>query len=379
MEDVADILDAYGPVGDAGEAVVIADHFLERGQERLAASALDRAYGLDPDSDFIAKQRQALLDRLAVTEHGIYFRYIPAGAFLMGSAEGEPDERPVHPVRVEDFWLSDTPITWAAYCDLMGWLPPHAGRPREMPGARRAGFALSGENKIRLQYCETYTRQARDWHAHAADMTWTRGDGTEVSAREIFGPIDRDQPERPMKYNVKPMVSISWADARALGAQLSTAEIQYRLPTETEWEKAARGALIAARYSWGDDPPDPSRCDFGHFGDFHIAPPRAFPRNGYGLHGMCGGVWEWTEDIYDALAYRSDRPPITTARADHEWQRVLRGGSWADCAEAATVSFRMGRRSVSWRSEEGPRPHMAGNIGFRLCRSERQSRLPPAD
>lgn len=366
------ILDACGRAGDPGEALVIADHFLERGQERLAATALDRAYGLAPQDRFIAEQRQAVLDRLAVTEYGIHFRYIPAGTFLMGSATGEPDERPVHPVRLGDFWLSDTPVTWATYCDLMGWLPPRASRPREMPTERSALFALSGENKIRLQYCETYTRQARDWHAHAADATWVRGDGTEVSAREIFGPIDREHPERPMQYNVKPMVSISWSDARALGRQLTTGEIAYRLPTEAEWEKAARGALIDARYSWGDEPPDLSRCDFGHFGDFYIAPPRIFTSNSYGLFGMCGGVWEWTEDIYDALAYRPDCPARPSRRdTPDDYQRILRGGSWADCAEALTVSFRMGRRSTSWRSDTGLRHHMAGNIGFRLCRSER--------
>lgn len=370
MSNPDDILDAHGRVGDAGEALVLADRFLERGQRRLAASALDRAYGLAPDDPFIAQQRRAILDELSIIEHGLHFRYVPAGSFLMGSDSGEPDERPVHPVRVGDFWLSDTPVTWAAYCHLMGWLAPRAARPQEMPESRQAGFALSGENKIRLQYCETYTRQARDWHAHAADATWVRGDGTEVSAREIFGPVDREHPERPMQYNAKPMVAIAWEDARALGVKLSTAEVAYRLPSEAEWEKAARGGLIEAHYSWGHEPPDPARCDFGHFGDFYIAPPRAFASNGYGLYGMCGGVWEWTRDIYDAMAYRAKFSSDVEQPGDDERQRVLRGGSWADCKEAVTVSFRMGRTSSGWRSSGRQRGHWTGNIGFRLCRSE---------
>ena len=83
------------------------------------------------------------------------------------------------------------------------------------------------------------------------------------------------------------------------------------------------------------EPPDPDRCDFGRFDDFTVADPRGFPPNGYGLYAMCGGVWEWTADRYDAEAYRNR---TIDPRAE-EW--VLRGGSWADCASAVTVSFRM--------------------------------------
>jgi formylglycine-generating enzyme required for sulfatase activity len=77
---------------------------------------------------------------------------------------------------------------------------------------------------------------------------------------------------------------------------------------------------------------------------------------------MCGGVSEWTADTYDALAYAGvARPPGTAA------ERVLRGGSWADAAEAVTVSFRMSRGSLSWRAGAWG-PHLTPTIGFRLCR-----------
>ena len=371
MIDPDEILDAHGTDGQASQALVLADYFLERGQERLAASALDRARTLAPDDPFIASKRDALLDQLAVTEYGIHFRYIPAGTFLMGSDRGDPDERPVHAVRLGDYWLSDTPIPWATYCDLMGWSPPPLGTPEDMPEDRAARFLLHEENKIRLQYCETFTRQARhNWHAHAPGQEWIRGDGTRISSSEIFGPLARTRPERPMQYDVKPMVAVSWQDAALLGERISTNRVTYRLPTEAEWEKAARGALVAARYPWGDEEADPSKCDFGHFGDYSIAPPRAFASNGYGLLGMSGGVWEWTADVYDALAYRLARDEAAGRPSDPSSERVLRGGSWADCANAITVSFRMSRSSVGWRNADHRGDHWAPNIGFRLCRTE---------
>src|SRR5207245_2031851 len=119
----------------------------------------------------------------------------------------------------------------------------------------------------------------------------------------------------------------------------------YGLPSEAEWERAARGGLIGQRYSWGDERPDPSRCDFDHFEEFHLAEPRSLPPNGYGLYGMCGGVSEWTSSPYDALAYHPRRPD----GGPNPTNRVLRGGSSADGAEAVTVSFRA--TIVGWDPE----------------------------
>ena len=132
--------------------------------------------------------------------------------------------------------------------------------------------------------------------------------------------------------------------------------MQYGLPTEAEWEKAARGGLIGKRYSWGDEPPDRQRCDSGHFGEFVIRPPRELAPNGYGLHAMCGCVWEWTTAPYDALAYHPRQPPTVF---DPGLPRVARGGSFVDDEAAVTVSFRM---ALADRQVSTP------TIGFRLVR-----------
>jgi formylglycine-generating enzyme required for sulfatase activity len=324
-----------------------------------------------------------------VVEHGIRFCHIPPGPFLMGSAEGDPDEQPVHEVDVGEFWLSETAISWFDFARLTGWSEPPDCFPPEKERERldrKAVFHLYEENKIRRQYCEDKTLRATDWHAHSN------------SGPSIFGKPLREDDDTAFTYAQKPMVAVSWQDAEELCTRLSTPAITYRLPTEAEWEKAARGNLVGCRFSWGNDPPTPDRCDFNRFDEFSIKPSRTYPPNGYGLYGICGSVWEWTSDIYDALAYSkapipkqalspeekmSASRPSTLGRLlgvlginkqetkqpcpTTQLQRVLRGGSWADCAEAITVSFRMSCGSTSWRSATWAE-HLAPNIGFRICR-----------
>jgi hypothetical protein len=151
--------------------------------------------------------------------------------------------------------------------------------------------------------------------------------------------------DAPFRYEAKPM-----------------ARGRYSLPTETQWEKAARGGLIGCRYPWGNEPPTAVTCDSGRFEPFVIQPGRTFAPNGYGLYAMSGSVWEWTSDYYSPRYNREG-----TGK-----DRVLRGGSWADPANVITVSFRMPR-------DDGPRTpssptYIAPNIGFRLCRQERDGR-----
>lgn len=347
---------------DPADALVLADYFQERGDIKLTATALDRAFGLNPNDELVATRRRDVLREMTLVEHGIRFRYVPAGSFLMGSNGGDDDELPVHAVQLPHFWISECPISWSTYCDLLGWEPPPSGTPKEELADRSLGFAINLENRIRMQYCETETTAARDWHAHRPHDRWSSGKTSE----EMFGVVPRVNPDRPYGYDEKPMIAVAWQAANELARKISAPQVSYRLPTEAEWEKAARGGLIQQPYSWGDDAPDPTRCDFNHFGDFYIRPPRSLPPNEYGIHGMCGGVWEWTSDRYDRLAYDED---ATQVFDDQVQPKTLRGGSWADCAEAVTVSFRAARTASYWRDpEDMGGGHRSPTIGFRLVR-----------
>jgi formylglycine-generating enzyme required for sulfatase activity len=351
----------FEPEGDPWLLLVLGRELEEEGNREGAATIYDRAYGLDPDNEEVRTARARVLDALAVVEHGLTFRYVPGGPFLMGGNEGDADERPRHPVWLSSYWLSETPVSWGAYCRLMGWTPPPRGN-LGMGGLPPEGaddparFTLANTNKIRLQYCEDHTTRAVGWHAHLPDVDSPH-----------WRPPPRTDPTAPWTYEDKPMIALAWQDALDLADRLSTPAVHYTLPTEAQWEKAARGGLIGARYAWGDEPPDPEHCDFNRFNEFSILPMKTFPANGYGLYAMNGCVWEWTRDWYDGDYYRAapDRDPEGPARGE---ERVLRGGSWSDCAEVVTVTFRMSRVSAGWREDWRQGSSPAPNIGFRLCR-----------
>ncbi len=361
----------FEPDGDPRQLFHIATKLEAEGNLPGAATVYDRAYGLDPTATDVREGRQRVLDRLAVVEHALVFRYIPGGVFLMGTDTGEADERPRRPVWLSPYWLSETPVSWAACCRLMDWEPPPAGFPRNYEGPPTGEFdhwaaGVYNENKLRLQYCEDKTTRARDWHAHHPSQTWQRGDQIETS-QELFGMPEREEPEAAWQYDTKPMVAVPWQAVLELAGRLSTGSVRYGLPTEAQWERAARGGLIGARHAWGNDRPTPERCDFDRFHTFAILPSKTFPPNGYGLYAMNGGVWEWTRDWYDRDHYgqADEKDPEGPAEGK---EKVLRGGSWADCAEVQTVSFRMARGSCAW-GEEGRAGHGAPIFGFRLCRT----------
>ncbi|MFC1716681.1 SUMF1/EgtB/PvdO family nonheme iron enzyme [Candidatus Poribacteria bacterium] len=166
-------------------------------------------------------------------------------------------------------------------------------------------------------------------------------------------------------YENHPVIKVSWYGAAAYAQFYGK-----RLPTEAQWEKAARGGLERKKFPWGDDDPDGSRCSFtdknADDGYKHTAPVGSYPLYGYGLHDMAGNVWEWCADEYDSGYYGKDvkdnpmGPGLSVAFDDDDFAsvktvRVLRGGSWEN--------YR-GNLRVSRRLNYGP-TYTISNVGFR--------------
>jgi formylglycine-generating enzyme required for sulfatase activity len=220
--------------------------------------------------------------------------WIPAGTFAMGSADFYPEERPVHRVALDGFWMDEHPVTVAEYRRFVhatGHLTV-AQRPLDpaaYPGADPA-LLMPGSLVFQRPPGPVDTRDVRNWWAYRPGASWLHpaGPGTGVSHR-----------------GQHPVTHVALADAEAYAAWAGK-----ELPTEAEWEYAARGGLDGAAYAWGDEfTPGGQFMANTWQGDFPwqnllldgyegTSPVGSFPANGYGLADMAGNVWEWTSDYY---------------------------------------------------------------------------------
>jgi len=228
---------------------------------------------------------------------------IPAGTFWMGSAdgEGEPDEHPRRQVTLtRAFMLDATEVTVAAYRKCVA-----AG-----PCAAQATMFWDGKVQGGEAWC-TYDKADRTDH---------------------------------------PMNCVDWTNARSYCGWAGK-----RLPTEAEWEYAARGGLDRKTYPTGDDTLDDDGWYKGNSGDT-THPVAQKRKNGYGLYDMAGNVWEWVEDGYDAAAYTKPGAIDPIASGD---RKSLRGGSWYNNATSLRVAFR------NW----GEPTYRNLNVGFRCART----------
>nr|WP_237351966.1 formylglycine-generating enzyme family protein [Rhizobium sp. ACO-34A] len=280
---------------------------------------------------------------------------IPAGTFRMGyegpegfPADGEGPERLVH---VDAFLIDRTAVTnrdferfVAATChrtdaEQYGW--SYVFHAALHPAATRAVMD-AGVPTV-------------PWWLAVREATWRApyGPGSDLTGLEDH-----------------PVVHVSWRDATAYAAWAGK-----RLPTEAEWEKAARGGLDGKRFPWGDDlqPEGAHRCniwqgDFpmlntGEDGFLATAPAQSFEPNGYGLYNTSGNAWEWTADYWSASWHTTDRPE--TRNNPHGPQdgtsRVIKGGSYL-CHVSYCNRYRNAARSFN---EEDT---TTGHMGFRCAR-----------
>jgi formylglycine-generating enzyme len=228
---------------------------------------------------------------------------IPGGTFRMGSDQHYPEEAPVHRVAIGPFWMDRTPVTnrqFRVFAEATGHvtvaeLPPD---PKDYPGAL-PHMLYAGSLVFSPPRHPVDLRNWSEWWTFLEGANW----------RHPYGP----------RSNIKglddhPVVHVAFADALAYATWAGK-----DLPTEAEWEFAARGGLDGAEFAWGDvfmpggkhmantwqgEFPRQNLCSDGFL---RTSPVTAFPANGYGLHDMIGNVWEWTTDWY-SRKHETDAP-----------------------------------------------------------------------
>lgn len=322
--------------------------------------------------------------------------WVPARDFLMGSSHrlAQPNEMPAHKVSVSGFWMDVNDVTNAQFRrfveatghvttaeqkprweDLKVQLPPGTPRPDDsllQPGAM---VFVGTESEVSLR---DYSR----WWRYVAGANWRHPQGPGSS---IDGKDDH------------PVVQVSYEDAVAYAEWAGK-----RLPTESEWEMAARGGLEQATYTWGDELQPQGQAmaniwDMQQKQPFPVVkdvkvqvgtmPVGTFPANGYGLHDMAGNVWQWTADWYRADAFKIQsqyrQPPKDPAGPADSFdpddgmvptnapKRVTRGGSFL-CSDTYCISYR-----TSARRGTDPMNGMS-HLGFRTVMTPEQWKLAQA-
>ncbi len=351
--------------------------------EDVGASAVARQpASADSASTIVERVRdRALSTRTNESGHvevdlgdGHRFVMIPAGAFPMGSAEGLEDELPVHEVDLDGFWVGTFPVTVGQFAAFVA----------------DTGYETDAEKGM-------------------GSWQWTG---------KVPGPGDDDDPWRPQPDGAwnniyfdqgddHPVGSVSWNDAQAYSAWLSgRLGLPVVLPTEAQWEKAARGT-DGRRFPWGNDAPDGHRANYADanfiskygpharraapdIDDGHVetSPVAAYDSgvSPYGVYDMAGNLGEWVYDVYDAAYYahapRSNPtgPDRPAGVPDEGIDRVNRGGSWVDWAGVETGGevAPEGGHSIRAAARTGDEQNSSDDhMGFRLAIDGLRTAEPP--
>ncbi|HEV2970459.1 MAG TPA: formylglycine-generating enzyme family protein [Pirellulales bacterium] len=302
--------------------------------------------------------------------------WIPGGEFSMGCAdptlcvdgghEKMPDARPIHRVYVDGFWMDKTDVTneqFAKFVAATGYVTIAEQTPKaeDFPGAPLE-YLVAGSTVFTPTPGPVPLNDYLQWwrYEHGANWRHPEGPKSDIKGRE--------------KY---PVVQIAYPDAVAYAKWAGK-----RLPTEAEWEFAARGGLAGKVYAWGDDFHPNGKYmantfqgtfpvkDTGEDGFAGIAPVAQFPPNGYGLYDMSGNIWQWCSDwyrpdYYEALSAasrvaRNPQGPDTPFDPAEPTQakRVHRGGSFL-CTDQYCTRYMVGTRG------KGEINTASNHLGFR--------------
>jgi formylglycine-generating enzyme len=303
---------------------------------------------------------------------------IPGGTFRMGSDRHYAEEAPVHRVSVDGFWMDETLVTnrqFRAFVEATGHVtfaeiaPKAEDYPNALPHMLRAGSLMFSPPGHAVDL-----RDWSQWWTFKFGATWKKPYG---SGSSIKGLDDH------------PVVHVAYRDAEAYAAWAGKA-----LPSEAEWEFAAKGGLADAEFAWGDElmpggrhmaniwqgefPYENTKAD----GYARTSPVRTYPANGYGLYDMIGNVWEWTTDFW-SVCHPADAPKAccvpTNPRGGPEAasfdprepevripRRVLKGGSHL-CAPNYCRRYRPAARHAE------PVDTSTSHVGFRCVARERTS------
>ncbi len=286
--------------------------------------------------------------------------WIPGGEFTMGwdGEFGRPDERPLHRVRLDGFWIKQTPVTNAEFrefVDATGYVTTAEKKPEleEIMKSMPPGTPPPDESMLvaaSMVFTPPDGPVGLDnplvWWQWRAGASWKQPKGPGSSIDQI--------PDHPV-------VHVSWYDAKAYADWKGMS-----LPTEAQFEYAARGGHEQWQNTWGDEPVDagapkiniwegpfPGR-NYKKDGYYTTSPVKAFAPNDYGLYDMAGNVWEWTADWYHADAYRMNQrkgvaenpagPRISYDPLEpHLPKKVTRGGSFL-CNDAYCSGYRPAAR-----------------------------------
>lgn len=291
-------------------------------------------------------KKQQITRRAVQSPLGVEMNWIPGGKFTMGANDGHPDEQPLHDVKIRGFWMDRYEVTnnqFEKFVLATGYVTTAEKVPdaSQFPGVP-ADKLVAGSVVFSPPERVTSLKDHMQWWAYVPGANWRHPQGP---ASDLKG------------LGEHPVVHISWDDAAAYAKWA-----QKRLPTEAEWEYAARGGVEQNPYTWGRELfpkgmwmmntwqgqfPNENLGQDGYKGTALVG---CFPPNAYGLHDMSGNVWEWVSDWYRPDYYKGSPRDNPQGPADSfdpaepgVAKRVNRGGSFL-CSDLYCKGYRPSAR-----------------------------------